>query len=53
MLLMNDGPLTVSSLRPGELVPGILLAPVALFLLTDCRAAWSAWWYRPRPLRPR
>jgi len=47
MLLMNDGPLTESSLRPGELVPGILLAPAALFLLQDSRAAWPPWWWRP------
>lgn len=33
MLLMNDRPLTVPSASCRELVPGILLAPAALFLL--------------------
>lgn len=33
MLPKNDGPLAVPSASPGELVPRILLAPAALFLL--------------------
>jgi hypothetical protein len=30
--------------RTIRFVPGILLAPAALFLLKDGRAAWPAWW---------